>query len=88
MAGARAGHPNGPGVDREPAAFSDRGRLFFAGLAKINADWLLEALPLRIWLAARSDLPVAGPLLSQVWVAYAFSWFGMAYDLGIVFFLS
>jgi hypothetical protein len=25
----------------------------FAGLAKINADWLLDAQPLRIWLAVR-----------------------------------
>jgi len=30
----------------------------FAGLAKLNADWLLSAQPLRIWLAARSDLPL------------------------------
>ena len=38
----------------------------FAGLAKLNADWLLDAQPLRIWLAARSDLPIVGPLLAQV----------------------
>jgi vitamin K-dependent gamma-carboxylase len=59
----------------------------FAGLAKISADWLLDAQPLRIWLAARSDLPVIGPFLADLWVAYAFSWFGAAYDLTIVFFL-
>jgi hypothetical protein len=59
----------------------------FAGLAKLNVDWLHQAQPLRIWLAARSDLPVIGPLLAQMWVAYAFSWFGAAYDLTIVFFL-
>jgi hypothetical protein len=59
----------------------------FAGLAKINTDWMIEAQPLRIWLAARSDLPVVGPLLAQLWVAYAFSWFGAAYDLTVVCFL-
>ena len=59
----------------------------FAGVAKLNADWLLEAQPLRIWLAARSDLPIVGPLLAQYWAAYAFSWLGAAYDLTIVFFL-
>src|SRR5262249_36228913 len=53
----------------------------FAGLAKLDADWLFEAQPLRIWLAARSDLPVIGPLLGHVWTAYAFSWFGAFYDL-------
>jgi hypothetical protein len=59
----------------------------FAGLAKINADWLLEAQPLRIWLAARSDLPFIGWFFNDPWAAYAFSWFGAAYDLTIVVFL-
>ncbi|WP_432670759.1 HTTM domain-containing protein [Flavobacterium sp. SM2513] len=60
---------------------------FYAGLAKINSDWLLEAMPLRIWLPSNADLPLIGPLLKETWVAYAFSWFGMIYDLGIVFLL-
>jgi len=59
----------------------------FAGLAKFNSDWLLRAQPLRIWLAARSDLAVVGPLLDQAWVAYAASWFGAIFDPTIVFFL-
>lgn len=59
----------------------------FAGIAKINADWLLEAQPLRIWLSARSDLPVLGQWLQLPWIAHAASWFGAAYDLTIVFFL-
>ena len=59
----------------------------FAGLAKLNADWLLKAQPLRIWLAARSDLPFIGDWLAMEWVAYAASWFGAFYDLTIVFFL-
>lgn len=60
---------------------------FFAGLAKLNADWLLEAQPLRIWLPAFSHYPIIGPFLEQAWVAYAFSWFGCVYDLLIGFFL-
>jgi hypothetical protein len=59
----------------------------FAGVAKLNPDWLLEAQPMRIWLAARSDLFLVGPWLQQQSVAYAASWFGAVYDLTIVFFL-
>ncbi|GAB3164399.1 HTTM domain-containing protein [Telluribacter humicola] len=60
---------------------------FFAGLAKLNSDWLLQAQPLRIWLPAHNDLPVAGFLLNYTWVAYLFSWFGCLYDLSIPFLL-
>lgn len=56
----------------------------FAGLAKLNADWLLRAEPLRIWLTARSDLPGIGPMLDEAWVAYAASWFGAVFDLSAV----
>ena len=60
---------------------------FFAGVAKLNPDWLFRAEPLGIWLAARSDLPVIGHWLGQHWVAFGASWFGAAFDLSIVFFL-
>jgi len=60
---------------------------FFAGLAKINSDWLLHAQPLRIWLPANNDLPVIGHFLNETWVAYAFSWAGCLYDLSIPFLL-
>ncbi len=56
---------------------------FFAGLAKINPDWLLNAQPLRIWLPAHSEMPVIGGLLTKEWVAYFFSWFSCVYDLAI-----
>jgi hypothetical protein len=59
----------------------------FAGLAKFNADWLFRAQPLRIWLAARGDMPLLGHWLGQLWVAYAASWFGALFDTGIIFFL-
>lgn len=59
----------------------------FAGLAKINADWLLHAMPLSIWLPAHDDLPLIGPLLRLPWMAYAFSWAGMLFDCTVPFFL-
>lgn len=61
---------------------------FYAGLAKVNSDWLLHAQPLRTWLPAKNDLPLLGPLFNQVWVAYLFSWAGCIYDLTIPFWLS
>jgi hypothetical protein len=60
---------------------------FYAGLAKLNPDWLLHAMPLKIWLPAHTDLPIIGKLLTQEWVAYAFSWSGALYDLFIPFLL-
>lgn len=59
----------------------------FAGLAKVNSEWLLEAQPLRIWLPAKNDLPIIGALFNKTWVAYAFSWAGCLYDLTIPFLL-
>ena len=59
----------------------------YAGLAKLNSDWLLHAMPLRIWLPAKNDLWLVGPLFNYPWVAYAFSWFGALYDLTVPFFL-
>ncbi|KAA9346677.1 HTTM domain-containing protein [Larkinella humicola] len=59
----------------------------YAGLAKLNSDWLLEALPLRIWLPGRNDLPIIGFLFNYRETAYAFSWLGALYDLSIPFLL-
>jgi hypothetical protein len=59
----------------------------YAGLAKINSDWLLEAMPLKIWLPTNNDLPIIKTILNQNWVHYAFSWSGMIYDLAIPFLL-
>lgn len=59
----------------------------FAGIAKLETDWLLNAQPLKIWLQAHRDMPLFGKLLTQEWIAYFFSWFGCVYDLFIVFFL-
>jgi hypothetical protein len=56
----------------------------FAGVAKLNPDWLFAAEPLRTWLQARSGMSLMGLLFDQAWVAYAMSWAGAAFDLTIV----
>ncbi|MES2807515.1 MAG: HTTM domain-containing protein, partial [Bacteroidota bacterium] len=43
---------------------------FFAGLAKLSPDWLIEAIPMKIWLPPKSHLPIVGSLMYQEWVAY------------------
>lgn len=60
---------------------------FFAGVAKINADWLLHAMPLKIWLPTKYEVPVIGSFLGEDWLAYVFSWCGMLFDLLVAFFL-
>jgi len=61
---------------------------FYAGLAKINSDWLFKAMPLSIWLPSKYDLPIIGnSLMQQEWVHYLMSWGGMFYDLLIPFLL-
>lgn len=61
---------------------------FYAGLAKINPDWLFKAMPLKIWLPSKYDLPIIGEtLMQQNWFHYAMSWSGMLYDLFIPFLL-
>ncbi len=60
---------------------------FYAGLAKVNSDWLLNAMPLKIWLPAKNDLPIIGPLFNFEITAYIFSWLGCVYDLSIPFLL-
>lgn len=60
---------------------------FFAGVAKINYDWLFEAQPLKMWLPAFSHYYIIGDLMEKDWLAYVFCWFGCIYDLSIGFFL-
>lgn len=61
---------------------------FYAGLAKLNSDWLLQAQPLATWLPGRSDIPLLGPWLMYEETAYFFSWAGAAFDLSAPFILS
>lgn len=61
---------------------------FYAGLAKLNSDWLFRAQPLKIWLPSKYDLPLIGNnLMQQEWFHYTMSWSGALYDLSIPFLL-
>lgn len=60
---------------------------FYAGLAKLNSDWLFNAMPLQIWLPSNYALPVLGDLLQLKRTHYFFSWAGALYDLTIPFLL-
>jgi hypothetical protein len=60
----------------------------FAGLAKAKSDWLFHAQPLNIWLSARTETPIIGPLFDEPMVALAMSWAGFLFDTTIVLWLS
>ncbi|GGH20006.1 type I deoxyribonuclease HsdR [Dyadobacter endophyticus] len=60
---------------------------FYAGIAKLNSDWLLEALPMKIWLPAKNDTLLIGTLFNHLETAYIFSWIGCIYDLSVGFLL-
>ncbi|MEM8705110.1 MAG: HTTM domain-containing protein [Actinomycetota bacterium] len=60
----------------------------FAGLAKLNPDWLFNAQPLSLWFDDRTHLPVIGGLLGWTATAYLASWAGAAFDLTVVAGLS
>ena len=54
--------------------------MFFAGLAKLNGDWL-RGEPLRMWLAARPDFPRLGPYFQDETVVWAMVYGALAIDL-------
>ncbi|MGI9611503.1 MAG: HTTM domain-containing protein [Acidimicrobiales bacterium] len=56
----------------------------FAGIAKLNADWLVRAQPLQLWLADRTDTPIVGFVLDEPVAAFVASWTAAAFDLTIV----
>ncbi|MEL7145900.1 MAG: HTTM domain-containing protein [Bacteroidota bacterium] len=60
---------------------------FFAGLAKVNPDWLLQGQPLATWLPGKYQLPILGSLMHYKMTALIFSWAGCIYDLTIWIFL-
>ncbi|MEZ4236397.1 MAG: HTTM domain-containing protein [Myxococcota bacterium] len=55
----------------------------WAGVWKLDPDWLLRAEPLTTWLRARVDVPVVGPWLAWGPTAYAMAWAGAAFDLAV-----
>jgi hypothetical protein len=60
---------------------------FFAGLAKLNSDWLISAQPMSIWLKANTEIPLIGALFESNSTAIIMSWGGMLFDLIIPFLL-
>ena len=61
---------------------------FYAGITKINSDWLIKAMPLKLWLKSKYDLPFIGQtIMQQEWFSFFMSWGGMFYDLSIPFLL-
>ena len=60
---------------------------FYAGLAKVETDWLFHAQPLNLWLPSHSGMPIIGSLLGQPWVHFAFSWFAFLFDTFIIAFM-
>jgi vitamin K-dependent gamma-carboxylase len=61
---------------------------FFAGLAKLNPDWLLSAQPLGSWLTLHADTPLVGRWLAMPAAAYVASYASAAFDLSIPLWLS
>ena len=60
----------------------------YAGISKINSDWLFQAMPLKIWLQSKYDLPIIGKnIMQENWFHYLMSWGGLIYDLSIPFLL-
>ncbi|TGD81231.1 HTTM domain-containing protein [Hymenobacter wooponensis] len=53
---------------------------FYAGLAKLNPDWLL-ARPLMVWMAPKASYPLLGPVLGHWLTPWVMSYAGLAFDL-------
>jgi hypothetical protein len=53
---------------------------FYAGVAKLNADWL-RGNPIGSWLQEHVDWPIIGPLFAQPWTGVVFAWAGLCIDL-------
>lgn len=59
----------------------------FAGVAKLNGDWLVRSQPMELWLSARSSTPAIGWLFNVSGVPLVMSWAGVVFDCTIVGFL-
>ncbi len=59
---------------------------FFGGIAKINPDWL-QAMPIKLWLRAKADYWIIGPLISKEPVAWFMAYGGLILDLTAAFFM-
>ncbi len=85
---ARAGRVRTPGWVPAAVVWMLRAQLavvyVMAGLAKLNGDWLGRGEPMGGWLAARTNVPLVGPLFGEPWVGHVASWAGALFDLTIV----
>ena len=60
----------------------------YAAIAKMNSDWLFNAMPLKIWISSKYHFPFFGDtFFQQEWFYYFMSWAGMIYDMCIPFLL-
>lgn len=55
---------------------------FYAGIAKLNPDWL-AANPMTTWMKAKSDFVIIGPLLALPLTPWILAYGGIAFDLFI-----
>ena len=60
----------------------------YAGIAKINSDWLINAQPIQIWMQSKFDFTFLNinfgeTLFQKKWFYYFMSWAGMIYDISI-----
>ncbi len=60
----------------------------YAGFAKLSPDWLLEAMPMKIWLRQYNPASFMGTILHHPWAAFVASWFGFLYDTTLPVWLS
>jgi vitamin K-dependent gamma-carboxylase len=54
---------------------------FFAGVAKLNFDWLVRDEPLQLWLKARADRALVAPLLTTPGAIWLMTEGSMLFDL-------
>lgn len=55
----------------------------FGGIAKLNLDWL-QGQPMQMWMSRMSHVRAVIPAFGEHWLALAFSYGGLLFDLGIV----
>lgn len=58
---------------------------FFAGVAKLNADWIVRNEPLREWLLKRMDFPLIGHFFANDIATRTMAWGSAALDLSVPF---
>ena len=59
----------------------------YAGLAKLHPEWIMDFMPMTIWLKERGNWPIIGSFFSWSFTPILFSILGALYDLFIFWFL-